>query len=321
MLDLLLDTKNNIVMSEHKLEGFLYSHHQHRLEPNFKKNCAIKWLQQSHNNQLLWEVLKNIDALLCEHQIEAVILKGLSFLGRIYSNGGERAISDIDLYLSREDEIIIKKMLTKNGFIAHSERDQWEGDNFKSLWFTPPHWPCATIELHFDLFYHRKQMNIPGVRRFAEFQNIKLLEENVEMSYLIGHLAFQHTFLKLFWLVDVDRLYRIESDQIECAKMLSIAHKWGLFRAHQMVFYVLLTFFKTPLRQDLCEAFQLSKPALWKLFLTKKFLLRGRQSGVSYYLLKHMTKDSLLTALVYDLRWIRHMIKKNLATFFSAFEF
>jgi len=187
------------------------------------------------------------------------------------------------------------------------------------LWQTPAHWNPATIELHFDLFYHRQKMAYPEFKEFGKFRALKLLEPHLELSYLIGHLAFQHTFLKLFWSLDIERLYRYEADKIDSNKMVKIADDLGLFRSHQMVFYMLLNFFKTPLRQDLCEAFALSKPAIWKLFFTKQFLLRGRQFGVQYYVIKHATKDSLTMALSYDLLWLRHQLKKYLRSFLAIF--
>jgi len=42
--------------------------------------------------------------------------------------------------------------------------------------------------------------------------------------------------------------------------------------------------------------------------LKKELLLNERQEGFSYFLLKHLTKDTLWLALKYDIHWFKNRL-------------
>ena len=158
------------------------------------------------------------------------------------------------------------------------------------------------IELHTKLFYHLKDEAwslVPSpVPHFTQLS----LEDT--LIHLCGHLAFQHTFHKLYWLFDIYFYTEKYQSQIDWDLVIQKSKVLHLANSVQMCLWCLHKYFK--LSTELIDKFNLNDSFWWKQFLTVEFLISPEDKKLNYFLIKHATKDHFTEAIWYDLMWFWH---------------
>ena len=146
-------SKIRILAPLHKLENYLYpqlSEEEKRQVPSWK-NIRI---EESFKNQMMIETL-------AEWQndfppgFQPVLLKGASLLNRVYSQNGDRQMSDLDLLASREEKKFLDSYLESKGFRPMAE-DHGPMNKSKSMWIRDLMGSEFVVEIHEKLILEPK---------------------------------------------------------------------------------------------------------------------------------------------------------------------
>lgn len=284
------------LLNEHHLSGLFYKNFQFA---QGKKRYKQQWL----HNQMLMSVLNELDQKLGEEKINLIILKGAHLLLDLYPDFGSRFLSDIDILINVEDLPILQNILSEKGFSPILD-ETFYGNKFKKEWCKKIKEVEINIELHTKLFFNSKKEN--WNTSLTPFKNILKLNLEDLFIHLCGHLAFQHTFIKLYWLYDIYFLYQEKKHEIDWAKVQTKSRALHLHRSVQMCLWLIKKHFDAPFSQELCEQFFLDKKFVWQFFLSVSFLKNPYNNKFFYYYLKHATKDHFLESCFYDLSWFYH---------------
>ena len=284
-------------IEEHFLAGYYYKYlGQNQFKANWEKNYV--------SNQTRLEFLKSLGTFVKQKNLKVAILKGFALLPLLYSDLGSRFMSDIDLLLAEEDLDIMERLLLDNGFELLSTQ-KWERNNFKREYMTKEKNSFSiVIETHSKLFHHRDKQFSWKFENHTIYPFLQLTKEGM-LNHLIGHLAFQHTFVKLNWLFDIYLFVRKYQNEIVWEEVHSNAKELDLYRSHQMVFWILETTFFLTLDEKTRSFFKLDDSLLFKKIISNEFLIFEQADPFKYYVIKHLTKDSFIDALKYDCQWLK----------------
>ncbi|MBC7397237.1 MAG: nucleotidyltransferase family protein [Bdellovibrionales bacterium] len=286
------------------LAGWLLNREDYLLTSELSERCKDLTLHYL----LRYEVFREEMTEFLKIFPSAVPIKGMSLIPRIYAGHCLRRVSDIDLYYPGDFQEI-RKYFTEQGFSI--SEDDWEPDQFKLNVTKVIQGVEVPFEIHRELLWKCKvDWHWQNDHRTA-FQT--LVPED-ELVYLSGHLAYQHTMLSINWLIDI-------------ALLLKTVERWDARRIEDLLE-------KIPLRNSLstclwaCESvLQVTIPVNLKpfvrknvgnkaihLILTEFFLWTPTKYPVRYYLLKHLLKDSIGNALLYNIIWLKHHLWKKIFT-------
>lgn len=287
--------KFNLV-NDHHLEGLLF--HQFKIENGKNKSQYKK--QWIHNHVLL-EELENIAIRLKALKLSGTLLKGAQLLTDLYQDTGSRFMSDVDILIDKQNYNDWKELLLSSGY--HSlELPIFIGNDFKSQWIKSIGNIEINLELHTKLFFHLKRENW-NLTNSAITPFTQLSVEDTFL-HLCGHLAFQHTFLKLYWLFDIYFYIEKHGNEMNWDEVKSKSKNYHLYQSICMCLWCLYKYFD--LEKSFVEAFKLDQPHWWQKYLTVDFLLCPDEKKIDYFLIKHATKDHLMEAFRYDLTWFLH---------------
>ncbi len=280
-------------IDSHHLSGLVYS--------KFKliKYKAI-WKKQLIQNKLFFKELKILTSIFEKEGIKISVLKGFSLLDDIYTDWGARSTSDIDILIEQNNFSEAKKIIQNNGYREINEY-KWKGNCFKVLFEKKISLLTVTIELHHQLFWHNKFINSNPRKSTSKIEATFLSLED-QLIHLCGHLAFQHNYLKLFWLFDIK--YFVEKYQNQIS--------WDLFwkRAEENKLIV-----SCQLTLSLISKKNYKYSSLKLVLLTrlcdKNYLLNPRNYFIKYYLIKFLLKDNLIDNFIYI---FNYPIKKKITS-------
>jgi hypothetical protein len=217
-----------------------------------------------------------------------IVLKGMSFGEyNIYENLGERLIADIDLLVT-DLEAFSLVLVSQNFTLVKNH--VWKGNDYKRVFSKIMNGIEVVVELHTRLFYHSEFLDFKTNTSMSGFQVLQIEDLLV---HLTGHLAFQHTFLKLHWLLDIHLLQENCSKDINTDRVTFLVKELKLERSWKMTQAFIAVFFKEERPKNKFE----------QLIYDNNFLLFPERNKLKYYLIKHLTKDSSLTSFSYDLNW------------------
>lgn len=233
-------------------------------------------------------------------------MKGFALLGDIYEDWGARFASDVDFLVSTNELGCLHDILLSQGFELAKEK-KWIANNFKYTFQKKTEILELTFEVHTKLFWHvedrkRKTVESPWVPGFS------VLQREEQLLHLCGHLGFQHTFLKLFWLIDVDRFVSKYKEQINWDYFWQLAREDKLLMSSFMCLYLVLPEEKLWSSSRLFE----SKTFIlqFKIFLLKKiisprFLMDPHKKKIRYLLVKNLIKDNFRENILYWFYWLK----------------
>lgn len=270
------------IIESQGLEGLMYSLSPQNLSENVRSKFKNKWMQQWGQNQLLWSELCEIDKLLIDISIRPILLKGMSFLNRLYKDFGSRKISDIDLYLHPKDAHHFIELLRLRGFVEINRNVLGEKIVLsKALESTE-----VVLEIHTKLFSHiDKTFAYQGVEVLG-LQCFKSLPLEEEFVYLCYHLAHQHTFLKLQWPLDLVLFIKKYPD-LNYDKIIALSSEFESKKSVMMVLWILRKFFKVSIPHKELE----DKISNMDFPLGINFLLAPKENIFKYIWIKNLTKD------------------------------
>lgn len=282
------------VADEHLITGLLFREFDMPVSGGEKS-----WKQQWFHNTVLQDELKRLAPSLGK---ETIILKGMALTESIYEDSGKRFMSDIDLLIPEERIHSVEKFLKRDGYKSITG-ETWSANNFKSEWTKLVNGIEVNIELHTRLFYH-----VPDISwkvQESQITPLKILAPEHCITHLIGHCAFQHNFLKLYWLIDIYLFQR--EFEIDWSEVFEAAKDLKLVNSLVSTVWVLNKYFG-------CDIEINKEPSLvMRKLLTEKLLLNPNQVGKGYFLLKHLLKDSILESLRYDVGWSLVKVKSLLS--------
>ncbi len=260
---------------------------QHSLVGLIDKNSK-DWKNQYYRNTVQMEFLKELsqDKKLIS---TFVVLKGMSFSEYdIYESLGDRFTADIDLLV--QDLDAFSRLLASREF-ALVNNHKWKGNDFKRVYSRMLNGIEVVVELHTRLFYHTKfnQYNIVISRNGF---GVLALEDL--LVHLVGHLAFQHTFLKIHWLMDIYFILEIKKDNLDMERVWYLLKKLELNKSWCMTMRFVDVFFREKPSANILERF----------IYDVDFLLFPEKHRFKYYLIKHLTKDNALTSFSYNYHWL-----------------
>lgn len=228
-----------------------------------------------------------------------VPLKGISFFNRIY-DFSERQLTDIDLYTTDKDFPALQKLVLSYGYIQTQE-EKWRENHHKHCFSKTVMGLEVLLEIHTQLLINKKK----DQWNFMETPSGFLLVPQDELLYLCYHYARQHTLLNEKWLQDIYRLCLKKS--LWTPELWSNAKQKDISSALIFTAHALNT--KHKMRIDI--------PRGIKSFFASKlihldFIEHSEKYPLRYLTIKHLVKNSLAEALLYNGSWIYSFIKQRL---------
>jgi len=292
-------------LKRHHLEGFAYSmggesqYHSH-------------WKDQVHKNLIVRDELQKLGATLSEQGVTVCLLKGFSLMGDIYQDWGARFASDVDMLVGIGDLWRLSDALKLAGYRKTYE-PKWLGNRFKFMFYKKTAGMEVCVEVHTQLFWHSHVDWKEGLRP-ASIVGFKSLSLETQLMHLCGHLGFQHTFLKLFWLVDIHKFVERYREQIQWPRFWSRCLQQGLYKSSFLSLEIckgLGLEISTELSQA-PQKYPLARRLL-KRFVTLRFLHNPRKYPIRYFMVKNLIKDSLWLNWKYSWSWLQERLRKRSA--------
>jgi len=298
------------LLEEHHLKGHFYKNYPDLIPPKYNHSFSQCWKRQWLRNHLYTSELNKLDEKLSGENITVILLKGSVLIHEYYTDFGSRTLSDIDVLINRADTKKWKAFLEKNGYYEQSECN-WKANSFKYIHIKKGQGSELVIETHTKLFYHEMENQWSGISMEPKYKNFLKLRTDEMLIHLVGHLAFQHNFSKLFWFVDIKLFLERNNFDINWQELALKVKEKKLTRSFQITLWLLANYFKMHFPKDATRVFSIEKKFWWKYFITADDLWIGQKFNIKYYFLKHITKDSLLTAFYYDFLWVIHKLFRN----------
>lgn len=284
------------ILNSHHLSGFFYS------KMTQDKLLKKDYLRNIHRNSLYLEECEKIVKII-NNRFKIILLKGLSFIGNIYQDMGERFMSDVDILVDKSNLPSLVEILKTNGY-EELDSKKWFANDFKKVLSKKVEGLELVIELHTRLFYH-SDIKLEVERMENGFFT---LSKELQMVHLSGHLGFQHNFQKLYWLVDIFLFIEMNKETINWTKVYDLSKDLKVFKSVSICLWLVKTYFNVSLLEKTEELFEINKNSLWKKYLTYDFLISPFEISRNYLIMKHLNKDSFLENIKYNLGWIKKKI-------------
>jgi len=295
-------------IEENCLEGLFDRYYPEMIPVQKKKQYHTLWISRWHKIKSFENELVQLQDEIKARNINIVLLKGMSFAHSLYPDLGSRYMSDIDLLVDEKSLHDLENILIGYGY--HRVADsKWQANNFKRT-FEKPHLETSlVIEAHTRLFFH---INFPMVHFLPWIHTpYKILSPEINLVHLVGHLAFSHTFIKFFWMIDIFKFISHNEKVIKWDYFFKLIKKYRLQNSCDMVFFILNRYFHYSSPADL-KPLTFMKKLIYTKLITFSFLMENQNLKIRYFLIKHMTKDSLAECIKYDFYWLMDYLKQKI---------
>ncbi|MCB0390635.1 MAG: nucleotidyltransferase family protein [Bdellovibrionales bacterium] len=284
-------------LDNHNLLGYLYLNEKEHLCPEGEELCRKKYLWQQALNLSLVQASKELVSDCLNQNIQIVFLKGLPLLNSIYKDIGERYLSDIDVFVKPSDALEFFDIMKKQNYI-HYDIKKWAAskhkDDFRK---TLPTGLEIDVDVHYKLIFN---IDLPIEK--SNYFPVPAPNLEVFLFHLITHLGYQHTYLRLNWLLDVFHFCHYFYNEINWTKLENSFKESHLENDLNCIKFILHKYFNfdIPINTTL-------KP--WEINLlsrivTPEFLLDPQKNKIKYYTLKHFLSPNLKSAIKYDILWL-----------------
>lgn len=225
--------------------------------------------------------------------INPCLIKGASLIGRVYTDISARCMSDVDILVNSEEKIVLEDILISRGYLPVIE-DHGKANRCKSMWTKAQLDSEFVVELHDKLYWYQNK-NTEWKLEASHIDGYQKLCEIDEIIYLCIHLAYNHNFQRLFWLVDLLEIFKA-SQNLNWDQLNVRAKQLKAEKAIAAVLYALEKLFAFKF-----QTWPLSKNyPLIKQILSTDFLLDPYSSFLRYAFIKHILQDSIWNSLKYD---------------------
>ncbi|MBY0516475.1 MAG: nucleotidyltransferase family protein [Bacteriovoracaceae bacterium] len=271
-------THRDMFVQQHGLAGYFF------VTESEARNSYIEslYLQTNLLNGIYMRELDQLLSLSKKLNIQCIPIKGTYLLKTIFQDYGMRKMSDIDILTDQIENL--RKVLFDQGYKKVDKTD------YKMTLSKMIEGNEVVFELHSRLY---RDSTIQPI-----FESESLSKQE-HLYYLIYHLSYQHTFLRLNWFIDIALFIKQNPETL--SGLISLAKSRGHLKSFEITFHFLNRFFDTHIGSD---TFSMER------FYSFDFLLDPQSHKIKYYLLKHLTKKNLLDALKYDFIWLRKYFRK-----------
>ena len=298
-----LNDWNKDFLERHHLLGHVYLRTQNKIYYPY-------WKSQLNRNSLAKSELEQIGADLAKENVSVFLLKGFSLMGEIYKDWGERFVSDIDLLISYDELWKLTDILKMYGYEKKKEA-KWLENRHRHLYTKKSDDIQLTIEIHTQLFWHtslelKKDLEPSQVEGFYQ-----LSREN-QLVHLCGHIAFQHSFSKLFWLMDIFKYVDRYSEKMDWELFWKSAEKANLYKA---CYFTLFLCQKLGLNIQTI-LYRAKKRKRLSIFFLKKlvdfsYLYNPEKHKLRFLTVKFLIKDSIVDNIRYAYAWVKTFNKRR----------
>lgn len=276
------------IIEHHHIGGWLYSQSCGNNQFSQFKEAWLRQISLGQSQKEVWEkLIENWPP-----QIQSpVVIKGMALEMMGLYEQGERFKSDIDILVTSDAQAELSKRLINLGGKEVIEK-KWWGNNHKKSFELEYQNNQVVIEMHNLIFYHLPEIKWTD---YIHDENKNLLEDHAHLLFMMGHFVFQHNCLKLYWLLDIVLFIQKKSDW-DFEHLNALAKKWRLTKS---------MLWSLKLAKDFSSQ-HLNIPKSLNIDAAKiklNLLWEPRQTGFSYWMRKHRTKDNLIDAFKYDLLW------------------
>ncbi len=298
-----LNDWNKEFLERHHLLGHIYRRTQDKIYYPY-------WKSQLNRNSVAKEELETIGRDLQKDQIEVFLLKGFSLMGEIYKDWGERFVSDIDLLVSHDELWKLTDILRMYGYQKRKQA-KWLGNRYKHLYVKMSDDIQITIEVHTQLFWH-SSMNIKANPQEASVAGFFQMSRENQLVHLCGHLAFQHSYSKLFWLMDIFKYVDRFREKIDWNLFWDQAEKSNLYKS---CYFTLFLCQKLGLNIQTILYRARKKKKLTIFFLRKivdySYLYNPEKHRLRGLAIKFLIKDSIFDNFRYAYAWLKTFKKRR----------
>ena len=212
---------------------------------------------------------------------EVILLKGMDFATRLYSQPSLRSFVDIDLLVREKDWDAVAGTMTRLGYVAHETKLKHAGGYAERTWEHPA-MPGAMVEVHDNL------VNSPTLRRGVsvrlEDMPCKrgpqgLLQPTAAGLLLLAavHGAASHSFDKLQQLCDIMQIARGRAGQIDAAELREHAARTNAGFCVATGLDLAARTFQDPACAELAARLDFNWPrTLARLLVTPALVVRGQ---------------------------------------------
>ncbi len=298
-----LNDWNQDFLERHNLLGHIYLRTQDKIYYPY-------WKSQLNRNSVAKEELQRIGRDLQKENVKVFLLKGFSLMGEIYKDWGERFVSDIDLLVSHEELWKLTDILRMYGYQKRKQA-KWLGNRHKHLFVKMTEDIQVTIEIHTQLFWHTSLAIQNEIEPAAVEGFFQLSKEN-QLIHLCGHLAFQHSYSKLFWLMDIFKYVDRFREKIDWNLFWEQAEKANLYKS---CYFTLFLCQKLGLNIQTILYRAKKKKRVTIYFLKKlvdySYLYNPQKHPVRSQFVKFLIKDSILDNFRYAYAWLKTFRKRH----------
>jgi hypothetical protein len=284
------------LLNYHDIIPYLFKFHEFR-DSDAKTKYTNTWRRNINYQNLIKELGQSKPK-----DLRVTLLKGAALSESIYSDLGSRPMCDLDLLVDYANLNRCVDWLKEYGF-DEIVLESWKGDNFKRIFSLSTNQEDLIVEVHTRLFWHLDNDQYKYID--SRFSGFSLLAPEYQLVHLIGHLAFQHTFSKLIWIVDIYEFFQYQKPNM--TRVEEICREKELYSSFKMVVWIL----KNNFGLNVNVKIQVWEKFLYRIFLDEKFLIDPNSNKFKYFVVKHFVKDSLLDAIKYDFLWLLNRIKKK----------
>lgn len=282
------------------IEGFIREDEVHE---RYFKNISQRNQSTKIRNIIYLNWADEFSKIAHKKKWKVIFLKGIVLLEDIYTEMQHRTLGDIDILISKEIYSNVEQYLIDDGFKKTGEK-KWKGNNFKSNLVKTIHGIEVVIELHSRLFMNEDSINWESTPFKNKFS--RRLTPTDELVHLMGHLAYQHTFLKIHWLLDIALHLKKYQNELDMNRFHKLNSKLGHKNSTYSVLIALRSF---DIKHDLIKT-DLFRRIIFKIFNNKKFLCAPKSHKLNYFIIKHATKSSWYESIKYDILWLCYQLKQ-----------
>jgi predicted nucleotidyltransferase len=291
------DEWNMDFLKRHKLTGHAYLRTQNKVYYPY-------WKSQHNRNSIAKQELETIGEDLKKENIQVYLLKGFSLMGEIYKDWGERFVSDIDLLVSYDQLWRLTDILKMYGY-EKKKIARWLGNRHKHIFVKTVDDIRLTIEIHTQLFWHTSLKTDEDLGK-SKVEGFHQLSRENQLIHLCGHVAFQHAYSKLYWLMDIFKYVERNKDKMDWESFWQKAEQANLYKS---CFFTLFLCQKLGLNIQTI-LYRAQKKKKISIYLLKKmvnfsFLYNPDRFRVRLVAVKFLIKDSIFDNFRYFYEWLK----------------
>ena len=212
--------------------------------------CIIKKLALDHELEFLLPRFRDYD-------IPVIVLKGPS-LSRYYPKEELREYNDLDMCIRKNDLDRAEKCLLENGYVyLEPHLLEHQKQHMGEIGFIRKDPPYITTEIHWDL------INSPSLQRSTHLDlqdfwdhrtvvktagsEFDTYSSEYQLLFLSIHMAYQHQYDRLIWLIDSLMLVEQEGHAYDWDLIVRKSEQYGIEIAVYYIFHLMEQLFGKPI--------------------------------------------------------------------------